>query len=118
MNDYLILYIEGKLTKEMFKVFTVLCQSVNISRKMIMKNKLYRVQMSDSNIMTSYLLKIIELIDQLFTIGVKIINEELVPIASNGFSHVLWEAFDQGVCACATLPTYEQLWDIFIQETR
>jgi hypothetical protein len=42
--------------------------------------------------MASYLMKIIELRDQLVSIGVKVEDEELVPIALNGFSP-FWKPF-------------------------
>ena len=65
--------------------------------------------------MTSYLMEIIELRDEIFAICTKIKVEELVPIALNGFSPI-WEVFVQGVCAREKLSTCEKLWDIFVKE--
>jgi len=45
----------------------------------------------------------------------KIEDEELVPIALNGFSRP-WKAFVQGVRARNHMPTFEKLWEAFIQE--
>lgn len=53
---------------------------------MLLKNKLTSAGMSDIDTMVSYLLKITELRDHLFVIGMKIEDEELVAIALNGFS--------------------------------
>lgn len=41
--------------------------------------------------------------------------EASLPIALRGFTPG-WAAFDQGICASATLPTYEELCNIFGQE--
>jgi hypothetical protein len=49
----------------------------------------------------------------LAAIGVKVEDEELVPIALNGFS-ASWKPFVQGICACEKLPTFEKLWDDFV----
>jgi hypothetical protein len=58
VKDHLIPHIIGKSTKEMFNALTTLYQSVNISRKMLLKNKLTQTHMSNSNTMASYLMKI------------------------------------------------------------
>jgi hypothetical protein len=41
--------------------------------------------------------------------------KELVPIALNGFASS-WKPFVQGVCAHENLPTFDKLWDDFVQE--
>jgi hypothetical protein len=86
---------------------------VNISHKMYLRNKLSAICMSDTDIVASYLMKITELRDQLAAIGVKVEDEELVPIALNGFS-TSWKPFVQGICAREKLPTFEKLWDDFV----
>jgi hypothetical protein len=93
VKDYLIPHIvEKKMTKEMYDALIALYQSVNISRKMHLRNKLFAICMSDIDFVASYLMKIIELRDQLAAIGVKVEDEELVPIALNGFSPS-WKPF-------------------------
>jgi hypothetical protein len=82
---------------------------------MLLKSKLAITHMSNTNTVTSYLMKIIELRDQLATTGEKIKSEESIPIALNGFSSS-WEPFVQGVCAHGLLPNFEKLWDNFILE--
>jgi hypothetical protein len=44
----------------------------------------------------------------------KVEVKELVPIALNGL-HSSWDMFVQGVCAWERLPTFQKLWDDFIQ---
>jgi hypothetical protein len=65
--------------------------------------------------MVSYLPRITKLKDQLAAIGTKVEDEELVPIALNGFASS-WKPFVQGVCAHEKLPTFDKLWDDFVQE--
>jgi hypothetical protein len=55
---------------------------------MLLKNKLSQVRMSDSNTMTNYLMKIIELRDWRFSIRMNREDEELMHIALHGFSLV------------------------------
>lgn len=45
----------------------------------------------------------------------KVENEELVSIAMNGFPEPC-EFFVQNVCGHEHVPTFERLWDAFIQE--
>lgn len=63
-----------------------------MSQKLLLKNKLTCTYTSKSNIVSSYLVKIIELRNQCFAISVKVEDEEVVPIALNGFL-VAWETF-------------------------
>lgn len=48
-------------------------------------------------------------------IDVNIENEKLVLIILRVFTPA-WKPLNQGICACAALPSVEELWDIFGQE--
>jgi hypothetical protein len=99
--------------KEMFDALVTLCQSENIIQKMLLRNKLRTTQMSKTNTIATYLMKIIELHDQLAAIGEEVKSEKLVPIALNVFSSS-WQPFVQGVYAREKLPTFEKLWENLI----
>jgi hypothetical protein len=87
MKDHLIPHIVGKtMGKEMFDALVTLYQSENINWKMLLRNKLRATQMNKTNTVANYLMKIIELRDQLAAVGEEVKSEELVPIALNGFS--------------------------------
>lgn len=58
---------------------------MNIALKTL-TNNLSATRMGDLVIVVIYLMNIIELCDQHAMIGVKVNNEELVPIAFSGFS--------------------------------
>jgi hypothetical protein len=55
-----------------------------------------------------------ELRDQLVAIGLKVTNEDLVPIALNELSSS-WDQCVPSVCAHEKLSNIEKLWDDFIQ---
>lgn len=64
VKNHLIPHIVGKNTaKEMYDALGTLYQSVNISRKMLLKNKLNATRASKTDRVTSYLMKIAELRD-------------------------------------------------------
>jgi hypothetical protein len=59
VKDHLIPHLnEKKMTKEMFDSLLILFQSKNMNRKMILRNKLKLVQISRSDNVTSYLMRI------------------------------------------------------------
>jgi hypothetical protein len=64
----------------MYDALIPLYQCVNISLKMLLKNKLIATQMNYTNIVATYLIKIIELGDQCATTKVKVEDKELVSI--------------------------------------
>ena len=78
-----------------------------------MKDKLTSTNLSKTNT-ASYLMNITELRDQLTATRNKIDKSKLVLITPNGFGP-LWYHFVQCICACEKLPTFETLWDDFIQ---
>lgn len=75
------------------------------------------MHVSDLHIVASYLMKTIELRDNLVGTEVKVLNEEFMPIALKGLSSP-WGHFVLGVCAFEKLPTFEKLQDNIIQEER
>nr|KUM47387.1 hypothetical protein ABT39_MTgene5572 [Picea glauca]QHR89570.1 hypothetical protein Q903MT_gene3592 [Picea sitchensis] len=102
----------------MFDALVTLYQSVNLSRIMLLKNKLTRTRMSKIDTIASYLMKITELRDQHVAIGELSDESELVRKTLNGFG-LSWHHFVQCICAREKLPTFYKLWDDFIgEETR
>jgi hypothetical protein len=82
---------------------------------MVLWNKLKSIVMTTSDIVTSYLVKITQIHDQLAIIGEKVEDAELVNMALNEFP-VSWEPFVKGICARENLLDFERLWDDYIQE--
>jgi hypothetical protein len=63
---------EKKTTKEMFDALISLYQSQKINRKMMWRKKLRSIVMTRSDIVTSSLMKITQIHDQLATVGEKL----------------------------------------------
>ena len=99
----------------MYDALVSLFQSDNMSREMILKTKLRECRMSSSSNVTSYLMRITQIHDQLVVVGETVLDAELVNVALNGFSKS-WEPFIMGICAREKLPKWERLWDDCIQE--
>jgi hypothetical protein len=72
--------------------------------KMIFHNKLRYVEMTKSDTITIYLMKVTQIHDQLAAVGEKVEDKDLVNKALNGFSPQ-WETFVQGFCARENLPS-------------
>jgi hypothetical protein len=107
-----------KMVKGMCDALVTLYQSENTNRKLILRNKLRSIEMTRSDLVISYLMKVTQVHDQLVVVGEKVVDAELVNIALNGFL-ASWEPFVKGFCARENLPNFEGLWDDFIQgETR
>ena len=58
---------------------------------------------------TSYLMRVSQIRDQLATLGDVISDKELVTTTLNGFP-TFWIPFVQGVCARSKLPKFDKLW--------
>lgn len=116
MKDHLIPHVaEKQSAREMFKALVDLFQSDNLNGNMVSRNKLKSIQMSRSNNVTSYFMRITQTRDQLAAIGEKVDEEKLVYVALNGFTKS-WEPFVKGICAREKLPNWQRLWDDRIQE--
>jgi hypothetical protein len=71
MKDHLITHIAEKTTKkQMYDAFVGLSQSSNVSRKMLLRNEILAICMSNIDTMVSYLDRIVELRDQLGTVEI------------------------------------------------
>jgi hypothetical protein len=77
---------------------------------MMLQNKLRSIEMTRSDLVTSYLLKVVRIHDQLVAFGEKIAYVELVNMVLNGLL-ASCEPFIKGICARETLPNFERLWD-------
>jgi hypothetical protein len=89
---------EKTSTKEMYDSLVALFQSDNVNQKMILKNKLRDCRMNRSDNVTTYLMRITQIRDQLAAVGETVVEPELVNVALNGFTKS-WEPFIKGICA-------------------
>jgi hypothetical protein len=106
--------LEKTISKEMFDALVTLFQSDNMSQKMILKAKLKECRMTHSDNVTSYLMRITQIHDQLAAIGEVVLDAKLVNVALK-FTKA-WEPFIMGIYAREHFPKWERLWDDYIQE--
>lgn len=68
-----------------------------MNKKVFLKNKLRYMYMPSLGSVTTYLVKITQIRNQLVAIGEKVEVVELINVALNGFTK-LWEPFVKGIC--------------------
>lgn len=71
--------------------------------------------MSRGEPVTSYLTRVSQVKDELAAVGEVVDRAELIRVALNGFSKS-WESFVRGIVARENMPSWERLWDDFVQE--
>ena len=62
-----------------------------------------------------YLTQVQQMRDKLAAVGETVDSAELIRVALNGFSKS-WETFVRGIVARENMPSWERLWDDFVQE--
>jgi hypothetical protein len=109
MKNYLIPHLNEKNTnKGMFDALVSLLQRKNMNMNMILRKKFRSVQMSRSDNVTIYLMRITHVRDQIASIGEKTEDAELMNVALNGIPKS-WEPFVKGVCARENIPYWQRL---------
>ena len=76
---------------------------------------MHNTKMAKGEGVVPYLTRLTQIRDELGDVVFKIVDEELVRIALNGFSKP-WDTFVKGVVAWEKLPDWQRLWDDFVQE--
>ena len=115
IKDHVIPHVKGKTHAfEMWAALTSLYQSSNENRKMVLREKLKSIKMTKSKNVASCLTKITQVRDELVAIGETVSPIELVRTTLQGLSKN-WEVFVEGIIARENLPSWERLWDDYIQ---
>jgi hypothetical protein len=119
VKDHLIPYIsELQTARQMYEALSRLYESKDISRNLTLRNQLHNMKMENSEFVTSYLMRVSQIRDQLAAIGDVISDKELVTTTINGFP-TFWIPFVQGVCPRSKLPKFDKLWaDCTHEESR
>jgi hypothetical protein len=99
----------------MYDALTNLFLVRNIGQVMSLKNELRDMKMNDDDNITSYLVRISQLRDQLQAIEEIISEKELVNIVLNGLPKT-WDAFAASMNTRKEYPTFEKLWTSCAQE--
>jgi hypothetical protein len=100
---------------EMWTSLKNLFQNSNENRKMVLREKLKSIKMTKSESVTCYLSRITQVRDELGAVGEVIPSAELVRTALNGVAKP-WAMFVEGIVAREHVPSWDRLWDDFVQE--
>jgi hypothetical protein len=110
VKDHSIPYISHlDSSKKMYDALTNLFSVRNIGQVMRLKNELCDMKMNDDDIITSYLVRIFQLRDQLQAIEEIISEKELVNIVLNGLPKT-WDAFSASMNTRKEYPKFEEFW--------
>jgi hypothetical protein len=116
IKDHLIPSISHlNLSKNFHDDLTNLFSVINIGQVMSLKNELCDMKINDDDNITSYLVRIYQLIDQLKAIEEIILEKELVNIVLNGLPKT-WDAFATSMNTREEYPTFEEIWNFCAQE--
>ena len=86
VKDHLIPHIsELQTSRKMYEALNRLYESKDISQNLTLRNQLRNMKMDNSESVTSYLMRVSEIRDQLAAIGDVISDKELVTTTLNGF---------------------------------
>jgi hypothetical protein len=99
----------------MYDSLTNLFSVRNIGQVMSLKNEICDMKINEDDIITSYLMRISQLRDQLQAIEEIISEKELVNIVLN-FLPKTWDAFPTSMNTRKEYPTFEELWTFYAQE--
>ena len=80
---------------------------------MVLQERMRNTKMAKGEVVVPYLTRITQIRKELGAVGSKIVDEELVQIALNGFSKP-WDTFFKGVVAREKLSDWQRLWYDFV----
>jgi hypothetical protein len=82
---------------------------------MVLRGKIKSIKMTKAENVVTYLTRLTRVRDELGVVGEAIVDSDLVRIALNGVSKQ-WVVFVEGIVVREKLPSWECLWDDFVQE--
>jgi hypothetical protein len=92
-----------------------LYESSNENWKMVLHDRLRGIHMLEDESVTSFLGRYTQIIDELAAVGEVVNPNSLVRQAMNSFTKP-WGPFVRGIVAREVMPTWERMWDDFVQE--
>jgi hypothetical protein len=114
--DHIIPHLTGKsCAYEMWAYLCKLYESSNENQKMFLHDRLKGIHMLKDELVTSFLGRFTQIRDELGAVGEVVDPNSLVRQAMNSFTK-LWGPFVRGIVAREVMPTWERMWDDFVQE--
>jgi hypothetical protein len=116
VRDHIIPHLTGKdYAYEMWASLCKLYESSNENRKLVLHDRLRRIYMLKDESVTSFLGRYTQIRDKLGAIGEVVNPNSMVSTALNSFTKP-WGPFVRGIVAREAMPTWERMWDNFVQE--
>jgi hypothetical protein len=116
VRDHIIPHLTGKTCAfEMWASLCKLYESSNENRKMVLHDRLRGIHMLEDETVTSFLGRYTQIRDELAVVEEVVNPNSLVRQAMNSFTKP-WGPFVRGIVAKEVMPTWERMWDDFVQE--
>jgi hypothetical protein len=116
VQDHINPHLTGKAyVYEMWASLCKLYQSSNENQKMVLHDRLKGIRMLKSESVTSFLGRYTQIRDELGAVGEVVEPNSMVRTTLNNFTKP-WGPFVRGIVAREVIPTWERMWDDFVQE--
>jgi hypothetical protein len=116
VRDHIIPHLTRKAhAYEMWSSLCKLYESSNENQKMVLHDRLRGIRMLKDESITSFLGRYTQIRDELGAVGEVVEPNSLVRQALNSFTKP-WGPFVRGIVAREVMPTWERMWDDFVQE--
>jgi hypothetical protein len=116
VRDHIVSRLHGKVTPyAMWKILTDLFQNNNDHRKLALKDKLRKIKMEKGDSIPKYLTKFIQCQDELGSVGITVVDDDLVSLALLGLPKS-WHSYEDSVNGREKLPDWERLWSDLVWE--
>jgi hypothetical protein len=116
VRDHIIPHLMGKTyAYEMWASLCKLYESSNENRKLVLHDRLRSIRMLEDESVTSFLGRYTQIRDELGAVGEVVNPNSLVRTTMNSFTKS-WGPFVHGIVSREVMPTWERMWDDFVQE--
>jgi hypothetical protein len=107
VGDHIVSSLHGKTTPyAMWKVLTDLFQNSSDHRKLALKDKLKKIKMEKGDTIPKYLTKFVQYQDELVSLGITVVADNLVSLALLGIPKS-WHSYQDTVNGREKLPDWE-----------
>jgi hypothetical protein len=116
VRDHIVSSLHGKTTPHaMWKVLMDLFQNSSDHRKLALKDKLRKIKMEKGNTIPKYLTKFVQCRDELGSVGITVVADDLVSLSLLGLSKS-WHSYQDSFNGREKLSVWERLWSDLVQE--
>jgi hypothetical protein len=116
VRDHVIPHLTRKTCAfEMWASLCKLYESSNENRKMVLHDRLRGIHMLEDESITSFLGRYTQIRDELGAVDEVVDPNSFVRQAMNNFTKP-WGPFVRGIVVREVMPTWERMWDDFVQE--